>query len=240
MATKQEKAAAAALEIAIRSLPAIVAATVAGSFVFTSKVVHAPLVAAGLVMVNETDVPVNEAGESATKATDAGIAKAAELASAGTPAAEVAAPAKLVITLDTAIIPIPDKPASKQGGGVGRESIYPFKTMEVMQSFFVPATVDKPKPWETLASTVSNAEKAAAKVATVQAFTADEAGNKTMLFEADGVTPKMITVMKTVKSREKGKEGQEVQRPELVKTKTFTIREVEENGVKGARVWRTA
>ena len=239
MATKQEKAAAAALEIATRSLAAIVAATVEGGFLFTSKAVHMPLAAAGLVIVNETEVPVNEAGESATKATDAGIAKAAEMAAGNTPAAEAAAPAKLVITLDTNIIPIPEKPVSKQGGGVGRESIYPFKTMDVMQSFFVPATVDKPKPWEGLASTVSNAEKAASVVKTTQAFTETD-GVKTMIFEADGVTPKMVTVMRTVKSREKETLGQEKQVPELVKTKTFTIREVEENGVKGARVWRTA
>lgn len=247
MATKQEKAAAAALAIAMKELPAIATATAAGSFVFTAKAIHLPLIAAGLVMVNETDVPVNDKGESATRATDAGLAKAAELAAAGgaTPGAEAAAPAKLVIVLEDDV-KMPEVVATR-GGGVGRESIYPFKTMNVNQSFFVPATEKMPKPWESLARAIANAEKKFAKVKTVQDFTVDGEGVKILLFEADGTTPKLKTVMKTVKSREKGKEGQEKQVPEVEKTRTFKAFEVEEEypkgsgvTVKGARIWRTA
>lgn len=38
-------------------------------------------------------------------------------------------------------------------------SVYPFETMNVGQSFFVPATEDKPNPAKSLASTVSSANK---------------------------------------------------------------------------------
>jgi hypothetical protein len=236
MATKAEKAAAQALAMAMKELPAIAAATAAGSFVFTSKAIHLPLIAAGLVVVNETDVPVNDKGESATRATEAGAAKAAELAAhpeeLNTVVTEPAA--KLVITLNDNIA-MPEVVASR-GGGVGRESIYPFKTMNVNQSFFVPASEKMPKPWESLASAIANAEKKFAVVKTVP----EVDGEGKPVFEADGVTPKLITVTKSVKSREKGKEGQIKNVPEVTKTRTFKAFQVEENGVKGARIWRTA
>jgi len=241
MATKAEKAAAQALSMAMKELPAIVAATVAGSFVFTSKAVHLPLIAAGLVLVNETDVPVNEAGESATKATEAGIAKAAELAAAaGTVTAEAAAPAKLVIVLEDDVA-MPEVVATK-GGGVGRESIYPFKTMNVNQSFFVPATDKMPKPWESLASAIANAEKKFAVVKTIPLTNEDGSAK----LDAEG-KQEYKTVMKTTKSREKGKEGQEKQVPVTTKTRTFKALKSSEEypkgsgiTVDGARIWRTA
>ena len=53
-------------------------------------------------------------------------------------------------------------PPSKRGGV--KEDVYPFAQMEVGDSFFVPATDDKPNPAKALASTVSSATKRYAAV----------------------------------------------------------------------------
>lgn len=46
-----------------------------------------------------------------------------------------------------------------EGRAPRSSSVYPFETMNVGQSFFVPATEDKPNPAKSLASTISSANK---------------------------------------------------------------------------------
>lgn len=46
-----------------------------------------------------------------------------------------------------------------EGRAPRSSSVYPFETMGVGQSFFVPATEDKPNPAKSLASTISSANK---------------------------------------------------------------------------------
>ena len=101
-------------------------------------------------------------------------------------------------------------PAAKRTGRAA-SSMYPFDSMEAGQSFFVAATEAKPNPAKSLASTVSSATARFAELVTNE----------------DG-SPKL-------KLNRKKKEVQE-----KVNTRVFIVREVEENGIKGARVFRTA
>jgi len=100
-------------------------------------------------------------------------------------------------------------PAIKRQGAA--TSIYPFDALEVGQSFFVPATDEMPNPGKSLASTVSSASK---RYAT-------ENGTRTI----------------NRKNKETG-EMEPVEVPAYKYDRKFMVRTVEENGVKGARVWR--
>lgn len=100
-------------------------------------------------------------------------------------------------------------PAIKRSGAA--TSIYPFDALAVGQSFFVPATEDMPNPGKSLASTVSSASK---RYAT-------ENGTRTI----------------NRKNKETG-EMEPVEVPAYTYERKFMVRTVEENGVKGARVWR--
>lgn len=51
-------------------------------------------------------------------------------------------------------IPVPEK--ARRSGPSGK---YPFDALEVGQSFFIPATDDKPEPWKSLQSTVAAAQR---------------------------------------------------------------------------------
>ena len=106
--------------------------------------------------------------------------------------------------------------SSKRGGRTGK-SMYPFEALGVGQSFFVPATEKHPNPEKSLASTVSSAMKR---------FDVPK-----ML--EDGVTQatKEITVPKT---------GEKRIVLATVHTRVFGLRPDEVNGVKGARIGRTA
>lgn len=100
-------------------------------------------------------------------------------------------------------------PAIKRKGSA--TPIYPFDALEVGQSFFVPATEDMPNPGKSLASTVSSASK---RYAT-------ENGTRTI----------------NRRNKETG-EMEPVEVPAYEYSRKFMVRTVEENGVKGARVWR--
>lgn len=51
-------------------------------------------------------------------------------------------------------VPVPDRP--RRSGPTGK---YPFDALEVGQSFFIPATNDKPEPWKSMQSTVTAAQR---------------------------------------------------------------------------------
>lgn len=145
---------------------------------YTSADVHNPLVAEGLVEVNRG--MANAAGELATRITAKGLAHMSKTAAAPVvetdtypveaepesteqypeptyPEDEAVNEAEEVVEGLYVIeenIPIP---ASAESGKRGRKSHYPFPQLQVGQSFFVPATKEKPNQAKQLASTVSAA-----------------------------------------------------------------------------------
>lgn len=88
---------------------------------------------------------------------------------------------------------------------------YDFDSLEVGDSFFIKATEDMPNPGKSLASTVSSASKRYAI----------ENGTRTI----------------NRRNKESG-EIRQVEVPSYCFDRKFIVRSVEENGVKGARVWR--
>lgn len=152
--SKPEAAATEAVDFDRELLATIVAATLAENFVYTNVMQNAPLLAAGVIEVNEQ--LTNDAGEVATRATAKGIETMNATATPEVEAKTEQAPQIVVRKPSFAVednIPVP---TAKRGVGAG---LYPFDEMGVGQSFFVPATEDKPQPAKSLASTVSSATK---------------------------------------------------------------------------------
>lgn len=174
MATRGKKATAPKYDLEL--LKAIVAATVANSFVYTSVTENGPLIAEGLVEINE-GLKDESGAKVATRATAKGVevvgpaqaetqTPTADAFNAGqsankenegnsnmtieTPQAAPAVKTKFAVVTS---VPIP---TAKRGAGAG---LYPFDTLPVNGSFFVPATAEKPTPAKSLASTVSSATK---------------------------------------------------------------------------------
>lgn len=204
---------------AVITLAMIVAAGADG--LFTSAAVHAPLVEQGLVEINPGIT--NEAGEIATRATQKGIESMNTNTNAPT-ATPGAAAVKSAFKLDDAV----ELPTIKRGGRGG--NVYPFDEMAKGQSFFVAATADKPDPAKSLASTVSSATARYAvevpgetEEVEVKTYQLDDAGKRV---KRDGSFVVLSTATET--------------RQKMALTRQFVVRSVEENGVKGARVWRTA
>lgn len=111
---------------------------------------YTELVAAGLVEVNTQLADAN--GAHASRLTPAGVEFMAS--TAGQPAAEAApAAVKPVFELDDNV-PLP---ATVRRGR--SESIYPFETMGVNQSFHIAATAEKENPAREYASTISSATR---------------------------------------------------------------------------------
>ena len=177
------------------TLESIVAATQAGSFVYTAAAVHGPLIEAGFVEINPA--MADENGAIATRSTEKGNSQVMT----ATNQTQAAAPAvKAGFVIETGVT----MPAISGRGRSGCS--YPFDQMEVNQSFFVAASESKPNPAKSLASTISSANARYAVPVT------------------DGST-------RTTKK------GAVV--PATVETRKFVVRSVTENGVAGARVWRT-
>ena len=201
--------------VEIGSFEAVVKATQAGSFCYTSADVHAPLIEKGFVEINPA--MVDEAGNIATRATEAGIvalrpvAEESEPAQTQTPAVVAETPKEKTVSEAKTpafvkarpVFKIEDDvaiPDSRQGGRAGES--YPFGQLNVGQSFFVPADEKRPNPVKDFASTVSSA--------TARYAVPHPEG-------ATRVNRKGVTV------------------PVMVETRKFIIRAVDG----GARVWRT-
>src|SRR6187551_2030191 len=97
-------------------------------FLYTSSVVHIPLIEGGLVEINPEIK--NHLGEIATRATEKGVLAVSKNQEAT--AVEVHAPASKNGFVLEADIPVP---TAKRGGRGGE--VYPFEIMTVGQSFFV-------------------------------------------------------------------------------------------------------
>ena len=213
MATKKSAGKKTAEIATVIGLAEIVAAGANG--LFTPAAVHGPLVEAGLVEINPA--MVNEAGEIATRATQAGI----ESLDSGAIVVDNATTEANSDTADTA------------------DTADTGKTEKVKSMFKIENKVPVPAisgrgrggnvyPFDQLAvgqsffvpNSESKPNAAKSLASTVSSATARYA-----VASEDGVT-------KT------NKKGEVV--PVMVKTRKFVVRRAEEDGVKGARVWRTA
>ena len=219
MATKKAAKQVGAKEAVTHS--AIVAATESDSFIYTDVATHGPMVAEGMVEVNPGMTNPENPQELATRATQKGI-------DSMNPAIDNVVTAPPVkpspFKIDDAIA----LPTIKRGGRGG--NVYPFEAMSVGQSFFVPADAAKPAPAKSLASTVSSAtaryavDSGEVETVSVKNYQMGEDGKR-----ARGADGKLIALEETTETR-----------PKMTETRKFVVRSVEENGVKGARVWRTA
>lgn len=193
----------------VEMLKAIAAASAdpAKTLLYVPEALTGPLVAASLIELNAAMRTAD--GNIAAKITAAGSEYLAKLL---TPAAPTMAPAavkpKPTFELEKGI-PIPE---IKRGGG-HIETIYPFAEMEIGDSFFIPASAEKPEPVKSLASTVASANQR---------------------FAVKKVDAEGKPVMRTTRK------GNSVQVLEF--TKVFVVRSAEkkigDGTVKGARIFR--
>lgn len=195
---KSQTAAVAAITLA-----QIVEATLDNErgFLYVPESVYAPLVEQGLVEVN-ADMK-NDAGDYAVRATEKGQSTVTNETQPQAAAATAAVTSNFTLDSDIAM------PTVKQRI-VGGET-YPFDKMEVGNSFFVPATAERPNPAKSMASTVSSATARYAKPAEDGATRISKRTGKEM--------PVMVETRKFV---------------------VRSVDETEQGRGKGARVWRTA
>lgn len=184
--------------------------------------VYQPLAASGLVEVNSAAIEPN--GNAPVRATAAGVA---QVNGAPTAPVETKPAATGGYSIDSGI----EVPAIS-GRGRGASTVYPFEQMEIGNSFFVPATAERPDPAKQLASTVSAAtaryqvaKEPAEYKQVVNAVYAKGPDGK-LARDAEG---------KLIKTGERTDTVQV-----MVQTRKFMIRGVTEKGVAGARIWRVA
>ena len=115
-----------------------------------------PLVNFDPQLIEVNTEQLDPAGNAAARLTDAG--KALVVASGASPvisdAVSEAPKSGLYSVISGAVLP-PSKRGNKGGGGA--PTVYPFETMEIGHSFFVPVSEKHPDPVKTLGSTVSSA-----------------------------------------------------------------------------------
>lgn len=194
------------------SLPVLVEATNAGSYVFADPFNIAYLIENGLAIQNHEIVNPENAEEFATRATPEGIAFVETNVTKQPAPAEIKVEepkperkVKMSFEIETGI----EVPKTTRGGA--RTSAYPFDKLEVGQSFFIPASEKHPEPAKSLASTISGATK-----------------------RFDVLVPGETKEVRNPKT-------QEVKTvPKTAHTRVFTLRAGEKDGVVGARVFRTA
>ena len=195
---------------ALAALPEINAAMAVEPFYAMCSVeVLAYLVKNELAVGNETIT--NEQGCIATRLTEKGVEKV--MSETATEAVVETVAAKPTFQILNVAIPVSTK---KRAGRVGG-SKYPFDSLEVGASFFVPVSAEVPNPLKTMASTVVNAN----------------ARYSVPVFEEDGTTPKMRTIVN--KKNNTSREDQLTQN-----TKVFAAVEYTLDGVQGALVHRKA
>lgn len=130
----------------------LLAGIAAGTVTHISKDDGLPLLKHDPQLIDVNTEMLDAAGNAAVRLTEAGKAMVAE---AGKPA-PVAAPsngAAKYAVISNAVLPA----SKRRGGGGGAPTVYPFDTMEVGNSFFVPVSEKHKDPVKTLGSTVSSA-----------------------------------------------------------------------------------
>lgn len=156
-----------------------------GSVTMISKDDATPLIGNDppLIEVNTAaDVIVD--GKAPVRLTAAGVqmVTSASQPVVGGPASGANGTAKFAI-ISNAVLP-----ASKRGNkGGGAPTVYPFDTMEIGNSFFVPVSEKHPDPVKTLGSTVSSANmRFAEKTGEMKTVTRNKRGPKNKLVMVDG------------------------------------------------------
>lgn len=210
MATKKSAGKKTAATVAVIGLAEIVAAGANGIYVPES--VFAPLVEAGLVEINTA--MTNEAGEVATRATQKGIDSLQPNGDNTSEASEASA------NSETA--------ATETG-----------KTQKVKTMFKIEDSIPVP--------TISGRGRGGNvypfdELAVGQSFFVPNSEDKPNAAKSLASTVSSATARYAVPSEDgatkTNKAGEVV--PVMVETRKFVVRSVEEDGVKGARVWRTA
>ena len=210
MATKKSAGKKTAATVAVIGLAEIVAAGANGIYVPES--VFAPLVEAGLVEINTA--MTNEAGEVATRATQKGIDSLQPNGDNNSEASEASA------NSETA--------ATETG-----------KTQKVKTMFKIEDSIPVP--------TISGRGRGGNvypfdELAVGQSFFVPNSEDKPNAAKSLASTVSSATARYAVPSEDgatkTNKAGEVV--PIMVETRKFVVRSVEEDGVKGARVWRTA
>lgn len=193
---------------AIARIPDLVDAFDKGSFITAQENVHACLTANGLANTNSE--LANENGIAVALTQEGHVVLSSYMKSQ----AAVNQDSGNVTTMEEFVIEdIPVDVPTLRRSGVSAQ--YPFDSLAVGQSFFVPATSERPEPWKSMASTVGSATRRYAEEYN------DESGNKAM---------RAIT---------KGKNAGKLV-PATRNTRVFAITKDEKNGVPGARIGRTA
>ena len=133
-------------------LSLIAAATAANSFHYVTQAEGMPLLEHNPPLI-EVNTQMVQDGKAAARTTDAGAAMVNGAGHATVQSAVTAAPSPFAIIKGAVL------PPSKRGAGLrgGAPKQYPFDTMEVGDSFFVPVSEKHPNPVKTLGSTVSSA-----------------------------------------------------------------------------------
>ena len=210
MATKKSAGKKTAATVAVIGLAEIVAAGTNGIYVPES--VFAPLVEAGLVEINTA--MTNEAGEVATRATQKGIDSLQPNGDNTSEASEASA------NSETA--------ATETG-----------KTQKVKTMF--PIENDVPVP-AISGRGIGGSVYPFEVMAVGQSFFVPNSESKPNAAKSLASTVSSATARYAVPaedgSTKTNKKGEVV--PVMVETRKFVVRSVEEDGVKGARVWRTA
>ena len=212
MATKKSASKkTAATAVAVIGLAEIVAAGANGMFVPES--VYAPLVEAGLVEINPSMTDDN--GNVATRATQAGIESLGNGVTIGNNATSEATSEATSATAETG------------------------KTEKVKTMFKIEDSIPVP--------TISGRGRGGNvypfdELAVGQSFFVPNSEDKPNAAKSLASTVSSATARYAVASEDgatkTNKKGEVV--PVMVETRKFVVRSVEENGVKGARVWRTA
>lgn len=211
MATKKSAGKKTAATVVVIGLAEIVAAGANG--IYTSPEVHMPLIEAGLVEINPA--MTNENGEIATRATQKGI----ESLDNGNGVADNATSETQTETAETGT------------------------TQKVKTMFKIEDSIPVP--------TISGRGRGGGRGGNVYPFDQLEVGQSFFVANSEDKPNAAKSLASTVSSAtaryavasedgatKTNKKGEVV--PVMVETRKFVVRSVEENGVKGARVWRTA
>lgn len=167
----------------------IAAASAVNQFYFVTQAEGQPLLDQGLIEVDTSKI---ENGKAASRITPAGV----NLLNGGGTMSNVATEAT---SSPYGVIKGAALPPSKRGSGLkggGAPKQYPFDTMEVNDSFFVPVSEKHENPVKTLGSTVSSANLRFAEKTGEKVVTRNKRGkkNKLVLDASGNPIPEQVTV----------------------------------------------
>lgn len=133
-------------------LLAIASATVNNSFMYVTKEEGMPLLTAGYIQVDTNQLDPSDQNKAAARITEAGTNYLKGLATVNTSVQAAVEQSNYAIMTN---VPIPESKRGNFKGG-GAPVKYPFASLEIGNSFFVPVSEKTPDPVKTLGSTVSS------------------------------------------------------------------------------------